>query len=260
MNLASRFLLAVGAAQLLAGIAPAQQGEPVNQIPGRPEVDGAQPAPPPTSSIFQSVGLSYLDGKLVGGGPDYRTSFEAKGATFTPALPTAQQLFPLTMRVTGYGRGAPELAVGPAKIVSDGFTARYQRAGFVESYEHRVDGLKQSFTFEQLPGGSGDLVVSMQIATDLQPPAHGAAPNGLSFLHGNMGVSIGEVVGIDANGARVTGSMAYANGSVEMRLPASFVNNATLPLVLDPLVGTTFPVTATFDDADLDIADRKSVV
>lgn len=253
MTLASRLLLAVGAAQLLTGIAPAQQGEPANQLPGRPELDAAQPANFPTTSIFQAVGLSHLDGTLVGGGPDYQTRFEPKGVTFTPALPTAERLYPLTMSVTGYGRGEPELAVGPAKISDEGFTANYKRAGFVESYEHRQGGLKQSFTFTQLPGGSGDLVVSMKVDTDLQVAGQ-SADGGLNFLHGNMGVSIGAVVGIDANGARVTGSMAYTNGSIEMRLPATFVNNAALPLVLDPLVGPIFPATTTFDDADLDVA------
>jgi len=251
MQPSSSNLVAVGIAFVLTGFASAQQGEPTDRLPGQPEFDRANEPQFASQSITNTVGLSHLDGTLVGGGPDYATRFVANGVEFTPALPTAERLHPMTMTVTGYGRGSAEIPAGDGLLSTDGFTANYRRAGFVESYEHRLDGLKQSFTFTQLPAGAGDLVVSMDVATDLQPLVVG---NGLNFLQGDIGISIGEVVGIDANGARCTGSMMFEGGSLEMRLPATFVNNAALPLVLDPLVGTEFNVSTAWNDTDHDVA------
>lgn len=250
MQPSSRSLVAAGVAFLFTGIASAQQ-EPTDQMPGQPEFGIPNQVPFASHSITAGVGLAELDGKLVGLGPDYRATFEADSVQFLPALPTAERLFPMTMQVTGYGRGVAEIAPGAAKLEADGTTALYRREGFVESYEMRQDGMKQSFTFHSLPAGNGDLVVSMNLDTDLGAQVAG---NGMQFLHGDMGITMGEVVGIDANGNRTTGSMVYEGGSLEMRLPASFVSNAALPLVLDPLVGTEFAVATVFDDSDLDVA------
>ena len=255
MQLLSKSQAAVSVALLLAAAIPGQQGEPSNQLPGQPEFEIGQRPNTPTSAISQAVGISMLDGTLVGGGPDYAVRFGTGGVAFTPAMPTAERLFPVSMAVVSYGRGAATQVPSAAHLSHRDNTAYYHRDGFVESYEVRPDGLKQSFTFAQLPSGNGDLIVCVQIDTDLQLQAERGPDGELNFQHGNLGgVTIGKVLGIDNNGAQVTGSMRYEAGSLELRLPESFVSQAALPLVLDPLVGSAFTAASAWDDSDLDVA------
>ncbi|MFK7740795.1 MAG: hypothetical protein AB8H80_10770 [Planctomycetota bacterium] len=205
--------------------------------------------------MTQSVGLARLDGELVGGGPDYAVRFVGGGVEFLPAIPTADKLHPLSLAVVGYGRGEAILPTAEEGLTHSGVTGRYDHGAFVETLEMRADGMKQNFVFEQLPQGQGDLVVRLRVASDLRPVEDGADA-GMQFLtaNGDGGVRIGSVLGVDADGARCAGSMSYEEGQLEFRLPAGFVETAALPLVLDPLVGTTFTVAGIFDDTDLDVA------
>ncbi|MEO0630558.1 MAG: hypothetical protein AAFY46_07490, partial [Planctomycetota bacterium] len=59
---------------------------------------------------------------------------------------------------------------------------------------------------------------------------------------GQRGIHYGGVVGIDADGDRVDGSLRLVGGVLELTLPAAFVDGADYPLVLDPLVGTTLAI------------------
>ena len=110
-------------------------------------------------------GASSLDGKLVVNGPGYDAEFVDGGLDFSAKMPSAEQPSPFRMRVAAYGRGEPVLSPGSAEIVCRDDAVHYQRAGFVETYELRPDGVKQSFVFSQLPAGGGDQVV--RVAGDL---------------------------------------------------------------------------------------------
>lgn len=242
-------------ALLLAAAIPGQQGEPGNHLPGQPDYAAGKLPAPATTSLTHAPGLSVLDETLVGGGPDYAVRFEGDRIVFTPALPTADRLFPVTMSVVSYGRGEANQIPAAGRLTHAGNTAFYHRKGFVESYEARADGLKQSFTFAHLPAGTGDLIVRLQLSTDLAVQADRGPDGELTFLSANAGgVSIGKVLGIDSSGAEAVGTMRYEAGSLELRLPASFVDHAAMPLVLDPLVGTAFAAAIGSDDNDLDIA------
>ena len=52
---------------------------------------------------------------------------------------------------------------------------------------------------------------------------------------------IGTVLGIDARGRTSPGALRVVGNVVELSLPASFVDSAELPLILDPLVGYILP-------------------
>ncbi|MEM7201709.1 MAG: hypothetical protein AAF628_15680, partial [Planctomycetota bacterium] len=129
---------------------------------------------------------------------------------------------------------SPAIA-GPDRVV-------YRRSDVREEYQVRDDGIEQSFVFDALPPGHGDLVVALRVSTDLVPDVAGTPVDELVLRPGDGpgGVRIGAVTGIDAHGARAAGRMLYANGVLELSLPAAFVDRAALPLVLDPLIGPVF--------------------
>lgn len=180
------------------------------------------------------------DGDLVGRGDAYRARFVDGGMRFEPALPTAPSLQHLALRATHTGRGELHaLPQAPAPLAT-GRRVRYERGAVTEAYDVRGDGVEQSFVFDSLPPGDGDLVV--QLAVDSTLPQHESGADHVVFAGEHGGVRIGGVVGIDKNGERVRGTLTSTDGRIELRLPATFVNRAALPLVLDPLVNT-FTVT-----------------
>ena len=104
----------------------------------------------------------------------------------------------------------------------------------------RVDDVELSFVFDRLPVGAGDLVVRMHLQTELPPVGDGET---LDLLYGDRGsVHIGAVTGIDARGMRAKGTVRYVDGMLELGLPADFVDSATLPLMLDPSLGSEIQI------------------
>jgi hypothetical protein len=211
---------------------------------------GAESAEPASLArafgVFDSYGIAEADGPPLAVGPDYRARFEPGRVTFTPALGTrATRSLPLAWSLVAVERDGGTLAADPhAEPQVDGDAVTFAHgAGLLERYDARRDGIEQSFVLPVLPAGSGDLVVRLAIATELpgEPvlEGHGGARFALPDVGG---VSIGAVAGIDAGGASAPGTMLVGDGSLKLVLPAEFVDRARLPLVVDPLVGTWFPV------------------
>lgn len=213
----------------LAGAVAAQQSEnpqPLSQAPLDP---------------FATPTLSMSNGQLWASGRHFEATFVDGRMTYTPVLgavaPTTQTFsfsFDSATRGTATVHGD-----GETTSAADSLVATFGHAGsIVEQYEVRSEGLKQSFVFGRPLGDEGDLVVRGRVQTSL-PFAGAKADGGLSFAHPVFGgVELGRVLGFDAEGRQVDGSMSYADGVLEMRLPASFVDTAAWPITLDPLVGT----------------------
>jgi hypothetical protein len=70
---------------------------------------------------------------------------------------------------------------------------------------------------------------------------------GLAFENELGAVRYGRATAIDARGASVACPTDLADGSVEIRVPASFLASAELPLVIDPVV-TTFTIDNSLED------------
>ncbi|MFY9343486.1 MAG: hypothetical protein WAT39_13400 [Planctomycetota bacterium] len=194
------------------------------------------------------------DGNLVGIGADYLVRFFADRFAVTPMLgKAAPHDLPLTMVVTHAGRGEPA-PVGPAVRERGGLHVDYVRSELRERLQLRPEGLKQSFVFDALPPGAGDLVVRATFTCELQPAL--AADGGLRFTWpGAGGLAIGAVVGVDARGTQADGSLRCTGNRLEFVLPAAFVDTATLPLVLDPLIAPVLTVSSNAaDERQVDIA------
>jgi hypothetical protein len=191
---------------------------------------------------------------LTGAGAAYRVALSARGMLYEPALgascPTTQRL---ALAARAIERGDTELALTAPAPTQSGLRAEFGYApGIVERCDVRPEGVEVSWQFDSRPAGRGDLVVRYAVDTSLgEPSAHAG---GLAFVGDHGGVTIGAVTGIDANGERVAGSMQWQHGELALSLPASFVDTAAYPIVLDPLVGTSFGVATAGVDSQPDVA------
>ena len=220
-------LLPLLAAPLLAPQALAQR--PARDVPMAP------------ASIMASArGLAAVAQGLDGFGAHYDVRFRTDGVTFVPALGRrAPQDQRLALRLASIRCGnvvlPTEADVAPSQR---GEVAVYPRSATIEErYDVRPEGVEQSFVFTARPG-HGDLVVRCALGGELAAHGEAAAGGGLQFLvPGLGGATLGGVTGIAADGARCTGDVRLVGGALELSLPADFVANAALPLVLDPLLG-----------------------
>jgi hypothetical protein len=218
------------------------------------------PAFAQTTALGHGCALDVIDGTLTAIGDDYKATFRAGELEFTPLLGRlAPRNLPLTLEVTHCSRGEP-VPVGPATLTHDGLVATFERPELDERLEVRADGIKQSFVFASLPPGNGDLVVRCRVRSELRPQA-GRSATGLRFLHGSVGgVEIGEVLGLDADGNACGGSLHCDGEHVDFVLPASFVQQARLPLVVDPLLSSIVVTSSTLADSAPDVALLPSPV
>ncbi len=189
-----------------------------------------------------AFGVAEDSGVLRASGPAYSATFDAGGCDFTPLLgELAPRSYPLRCTLAAAYRGDAVLYARtslPALPQLEGTTVRYQHTrDLVERYTAGTDGIEQSFVFASRPAGAGDLVVELDVETDLG--LDDAGPDRLAYsVPGLGGVTFGGVTGIDANGDRVAGTIRASTRRIELRLPAAFVDRAAYPLVLDPLIGS----------------------
>ncbi|MBK8100991.1 MAG: hypothetical protein IPK26_28240 [Planctomycetes bacterium] len=223
---------------LLHGIPPAQTADDHRRIT-------------PATATFAA--LQSENGTLTAAGRDYRATFDHAGTHFVPALgERAASEHPVTLRPTAYGRGTADKPLPAVAPIWQDHTVTFRRDAIAETLEVRPEGLKQSFVFTQRPVGEGDLIVTVGIDTDLV--AEPAGDDAMRFHNELGGVHIGGVLGLDAAGRQVRGTMQWQGGALQLRLPATFVDDAVLPLVLDPLIGSSFTVVTGARDLDPDVA------
>ncbi len=209
---------------------------------------------PADLSIGHGCALDVVDGTLTAIGDDYKATFRDGELAFTPLLGrAAPRNLPFALQVTHIGRS--ELtAVGPATAEPGELVVNVARPQLVERIEVRPEGLKQSYVFTQLPPGDGDLVVRSRLRSELRPLATQSSGS-LKFLFGDVGgVEVGQVLGIDADGRTVSGTLRIDGEHLDIVLPAAFVRDAKLPLVVDPLLSAVVVTSSTLPDSAPDIA------
>ncbi|MGB3969312.1 MAG: hypothetical protein WBO45_21440 [Planctomycetota bacterium] len=194
---------------------------------------------PAATGLATAQGVFVCDGELVALGANYKAWFCDGEVEFVPAFGrTAKHNVPLRLRATGMARGEAAVAFASVPAQRHGAEAvRFARAvGVAEIFVAQERGLEQSFVFAERPAGNGDLVVTCALQCECDSAADGQG--GLVFAAPGVGTfTIGAVTGIDAAGERVRGALQRTGNTLTMSLPADFVDRATYPLVLDPLLG-----------------------
>jgi len=203
----------------------------------------------------QVAGVHEHDGTLSGVAKSYRATFGERSVVFQPALgKDAPAAHTIELGLIEIRRGDQLiLRADDATPARDHTrtTVTYQWPSASERFETRPIGLKQSYVFAQRPAGDGDLTVRLAVESTLA--AQDADGSQWRDPHG-LGVDIGEVLGIDANGDRCTGSKRLVDGKLELSLPAQFVESARYPIELDPLISTATQALAGTDNDFPDVA------
>lgn len=199
---------------------------------------------------MESHGVSTTSG-TVGYGPGFKAIFEKRSVDFRVQGGHAIELeFEAVSRGGALLRHASE---SPSLSHADRVVTYDHGGGLTERYDVRLEGVEQSFVFDEPLSGDGDLVVRLSLETVLTRDSNA---QGLQFrtADGSTGIAIGDVVGIDAKGRRADGSVRFDGGLLELTLPDAFVDTASYPLVLDPLIGL-------IDSFDIiDLIDRNPTV
>ena len=210
----------------------------------------------PDTLSLQRSGFGLTDGNegIIAAGPEWRARFEDGEVEVTPALGRdADHSWPLTFSYEGVfvGGVAIDTVHGATAPAVENEQVVYHHSELVqERYGVRAEGIEQSFLVHALPTRDGELVVRGRLATELTPLP--TAAGGLFFArHGLVdlgGVRVGAVTGIDASGSSVSGTVRTVDGALELVLPAEFVAQAELPILVDPLIGGEFVISNVSSD------------
>ena len=127
---------------------------------------------------------------------------------------------------------------GSVRPRAEGKTVAFDRGIVTEKYVFEKDALEQLFVVASLPEERGEIRVSGRVTTNLAPPDEGTRAGKLSFTwRGVELLTVSKAVAIDAEGKRLPLALAWADGRMSMTVPAGWVREAKLPIVIDPLIG-----------------------
>ncbi|MFO1050579.1 MAG: hypothetical protein U1F36_00025 [Planctomycetota bacterium] len=198
----------------------------------------------PPTVVSHTAGLDQVDGEWIGVGDGYKVALRTDGFEFVPALgDSAPHDFPIAYQLVAIERDGAAMPPTGAEPRRAGLRLEYDRGRVIQRYDVGADGVEQSFVFTERPAGRGDLVVRGRLRTELEIREDG---DGLRFTLPDVGhCTMSGVIGVDAEGRQVKGRLHYADGVLELSLPASFVDSAALPFVLDPLLSGASAVSGT---------------
>ena len=177
------------------------------------------------------------DGPFWAVGTTWKASFDRSGFTFVPFFGAeAPQNYPVRVETTGASIGGEPLRLSNGEPVVTDDRVRTSRGAFAEVVDTRLDHVEQSFVFETLPN-RGAITVDVRIASELDART---IADGVRFANDLGHVDYTKAVALDAAGRRLPLGIQWDGETARMTIPASFVESATLPIVLDPLLNGWF--------------------
>lgn len=214
----------------------------------------------PIHTAESDMGIAY---GTWAAGDDYKASFH-DGMTFIPYLgvdyPVTQSLGWQTQSVM---LGANELLHNPAVPTAQGsWRYEYRYDAITEAYDVRHEGLEQTFVLRSKPA-NGDLVICGQVTTQLRAENVAPALQSLTFYDDAQRAIIkyGQAIAFDAVGNRVDVATSYNNGAITLTVPASWMEQAVLPITVDPLLTRVMTTTglAAVDSLDIGRDDQATI-
>lgn len=226
-----------------------------------PNALGREPAPaargggvtaPADFLLFDEPG----DGALWMAAANWKARIAADGLTFAPRLAgDASGDGRLRLSLQQATVGGQALALQPGERAHRDRVVIVERGSLRERYDVAPSGIEQSFVFDTLPN-RGDLQLRLAVATALRCEGGGDA---LRFVGAHGGVACTDAVAIDARGARLPLAMVCDGTTLQLTVPAAFVAEAVLPLVVDPTISPIVFVVATTPLSNPDIAYDPSL-
>ncbi|MCC7398786.1 MAG: hypothetical protein IT455_17095 [Planctomycetes bacterium] len=247
----------------LQTLPPKTAAEPVAKHPrAAPRRDHhAAAATRPTAVEHAGAGVSYalpgtivhdvVDGVAWAHGTTWKASFDAHSFTYVPFFGSqAERNWPLTLRLQQAHRGQTELQLSDSEPRRQADRIVRPRGACVEHFDLSPEAVEQSWVFATLPG-EGDLRLQLGVTTDLL--AHDLGSD-LVFAGPAGSVRYEHAVAIDARGARMPLALDLVGDGIEIVVPAAFLAEVVLPLVVDPFTTTTPLTTTTTVQTGADLA------
>jgi hypothetical protein len=187
------------------------------------------------------------DGSIWARGENYKAGFTAQGACMIPFLgASAPANRPLRLSPDSISIGGMPVSFERSVTATRaGDAISFDRRAFIEKYAVAASSIEQTFVFAELPS-RGDLVLRLRVETDLD--TRNSTSEGLRFECDRGGVSYGRATAVDALGKHTPVESFSENGFIELRVPAAFVDSASLPLTIDPVISTFAVVTLDYLD------------
>ena len=220
---------------------------------------GQLPAPPAGIGKIADSGVSRVlvdepgDGNLWVLAPGYKARFGRDGVDFIPFYgASAPRNFPVSFRLRGVERGGRALALASDVAPrADGLRVVYERGGVREVWELREREAEQTFVVAA-GTGRGDLTVRVDVTSEVGCED---VADGLSFAHAGLGtVHYGDLVAFGAEDTAYRGASRWTGTGIELRVPASFADDASGPITIDPIVRAIPISTGSDTDFDPDVA------
>lgn len=219
-----------------AAAVPAVTVPPVAQNPRRSarRPDATIEARLPDHVIFDQP---VANGGVWALGESWKAEFSRDGMLFIPYFGSnAPHNFPLRVSLASATVGGEPLALTAGEPIVAGTVVRTPRGTLTEVVHTAVRDLEQSFEFATLPN-RGAVAVDLAIDTEL---ACTTTADGLQFGNAIGSVYYRQAIARDAAGRSLPLTIDWDGDSAHIEIPASFVATATLPLVLDPVLGAVY--------------------
>ncbi|MEM9380896.1 MAG: hypothetical protein AAGB93_13165 [Planctomycetota bacterium] len=203
-----------------------------------------------------------VDGTHWARGRTYKASANQDGFAYVPFLGSdAPRNYPVHFTLTRVERdGTPLDLESTAQVRRDGDRIVLDRGSVQVNYDLAVESVEQSFSFAR-PEGEGNVTLTLAVTTDLAGVSDGSA---LRFANDRGGVRYGEAIVLDDAGRRADVESRWTGNAIELVVPATFVNQANGPLLVDPILSTTvidgFDAELTEPDVAYDEVDDKYLV
>jgi hypothetical protein len=212
----------------------------------------SRPARAPNFEVDHVYFDQTEDGVVWALGKSYKASFSQTGAAYIPFLGScAPTNYPVTFRLKSVTAGGRPIAFDRAATAGhDGTRVTFDRGCLVERYATNLDSVEQEFAFTSVPSG-GDLSLEIDVETTL---AAVETADGLRWANELGAVSYTRAVVVDAVGNRTPVVTQRRDGAIEIRVPATVLENAAYPIVIDPVIGTFTVDSSVNDDLNPDIA------
>lgn len=227
---------------------PAEISKPAGTPEQAAEVVGAPPSHPDRIAITEHRDeVEERDGKFGYRAEGYRLTASAEG--ITAALPLQpregrRQTLNLTLdeiRVGGQtlARGGPAV---PTLRAADRAIS-YARGPVEERYTLHKKTFEQDFVIRELPSKRGEIVARVAVSSTLTHPSEGSRGGELRFTGAEgEAFTVSQALAYDAAGRKLPLEMAYSGGAIHMTLPAGWVADASLPITIDPIIGSVIPI------------------
>lgn len=191
-----------------------------------------------------------VDGDIWVRGRDYKARMGSGGLEFHPFLGSdAPRNYPLSLTLAGVQVGGRELDLGFHGVEREGEDVVVQRADLHERYHLGVDSVEQTFVLARIESPE-ELTLELSIATDLQAEER---ESGFAFVGARGGVHVTQAVVFDANGSSMDLDLDYTGSSFRLVVPRHFIEDARLPITIDPVLTTLSPDPSPFQVRGADV-------